>query len=394
MKRIFSILTLFLLLTAAASPSANAAKGWNNEQKKTVKVTFDKLAADAAFVASNLYGDINIVHGKGRSLEFEAVITTDAPKRRNAERLLENIEVTVCREGADIVAKTDIGDIRGRDNSRMTIRIDYFVTLPADMRLDINNRYGNIAIARKGGIHKGKCDIKASYGDIHTCNLAGETEISSKYGNVTTGNLSESAVLTLAYCSGVKIGDAKRLRVKSDYSNMTLGNVEAMGISLSYGNLKAESVKNSNIRMRYSKARINEMGPNIKHLDLSYSTLRITTVSADFRDMDIVAVHSKVLMGMPQTSKFRVEGINLRYGSCKIGRGFKVEERRPTTDAATGYDSSRSNRERRDGCNLEVNGATSTSPLIKFDGRNYSSLSISSTSAKKESDFDDIPEVP
>lgn len=332
-------------------------KGLEVSEKKEINKTFNWTQTDNVEV-SNKYGEITVTHWTKPEVAFRIVIEVKARNKEQAKETLDRIGIQFSDTPGSISAQTEIEPekkswgINFGKNVQFDIR--YYISLPAEARCDLEQKYGNIIMLEK---HTGDCSIQAKYGNIELGDFAGALSLSSKYGNVKVENYTQ-ADLDLGYSGSVSLGSGNQLNIESKYSNMKLKGAKQLNIDMKYSQLDAGTVGDFELDSKYSNVTLEELQGNLNVSELGYGKFSAQKVSPDFREIDIDARYSTVELNIPTSASFNVNAEGFRYASCKI-RGFK----------------NMSNFEQdEDRTTCTVNGGKTGK--ISFDGNGYSNLFI------------------
>jgi hypothetical protein len=178
-------------------------QGRNNGPEQTERFSRKvKIGRDGRFSLGNISGDLVVTGGTGDEVSIEAVKRTRGDKSE-----LARVQITVDDRAGRVDVRTEYDQNRGDRNRRPDhVSVDYTVTVPASVSVDLHSISGTIKVT---GVHG---------------SLRGET-IS---GNVTIGDASK-----LEGAKSVS-GDVTLTGVASD------GDISASSIS---GNVRAKGVK-------------------------------------------------------------------------------------------------------------------------------------------------------
>ncbi len=131
----------------------------------------------------------------------------------------------------------------------------------------------------------GTVKLNNKYGNIITTDLFSNTDIYCKYGKVAIGRLSGSKNnIQIEYCSNssieflkngsvtakysnLKIGEAMKLDLISDYTNVDIQDGDTIKYTSKYGNIKIQNVKSLDASGNYLTLKIGELFNNLKLAD-------------------------------------------------------------------------------------------------------------------------------
>ncbi len=310
--RIFELNGVFLLLLITATLNTARAE----EIRKLYHRTFP--AGDSTHLSiDNRFGDINFINWDRDSLVLDAVVTIDYPSSAKGKELLKYIKVSIIREGNRIQAVTEIDEKFINKwyprNDRKKFRIDYTVHAPACINLTVMNKYGDLFINELSG----HADLQVKYGHLKinrlsrgnrkplntlylayskgTIDQAGWLMIELKYSHLNIGHA--KAIAGESKYSKVRMDRASSLVIESKYDTYNLGTLNNMVFVASYGEIKAEEVRNK------------------LSLETRYTTVDIEHVPAGFSSVDIENAYGTVKIGIDPEASYYLKG-STSY--CKI----------------------------------------------------------------------------
>ncbi|WP_461633861.1 hypothetical protein [Labilibaculum euxinus] len=250
--------------------------------EKQIKEVFS-AAEGTEFSINNKYGDVNIKNWDRDSVSINVVITLETSSEEKAKLLFKSIDIKLNKTGNEITAVTEMSHQFKTGNK---FSIDYEIFMPAYVKLDISNKFGNIYI----NTLRAKANINLSYG-----NLQGESFLYPEDKPVSTINLSYAKAtisecnrtkLTLKY-SKMNIGTSKALVVVSRYSKLHLDNNETVLADSKYDAFDIVNTNTFIVTMgQYSDFKIENVNRNLE-LNLRYGNCKIENVSKEFESIKV-----------------------------------------------------------------------------------------------------------
>jgi hypothetical protein len=259
-------------------------KEFTKEYNKTFDITKNELV-----ILSNRYGKINVKTGGSNQAIVNVKVTVHANSQSEADKVIDRINIAFS-SGPDFVkAETDIESKNtswfswGNNSSEYTI--DYDVTMPAANKLDLSNKYGDSQIAV----------------------LNDWVKIDQKYGNFKLEGAA-TATIALAYGGGT-IGKLNGLNGTISYGKLSAPDVKDVALKSKYSEFKFDKVANLAITSAYDDYNISDvtnLAVDSKYGDIVVGTVENMTVKSAYSDFKIKMIETSVDF---QTS----------YGSVKIG---------------------------------------------------------------------------
>lgn len=323
-----------------------------NIKKKEINKSFNVSKSDLLLV-DNRYGNITITHGNKNEVAIQVLIEVKADNESVAQSYLDRIQVEIDKTGNTVSAITSLKEQNNNGNN-IRFTINYYIRIPSTLPIDLSQKYGNINLPDK---HEGRSNLNVKYGNIHAGSFTDVLNLEAKYGNVTLNNVAH-ANLDLGYCGNVSINNGSTLNIDSKYSNMEIKNIHSINLENKYGNMKIESVSIANLGIKYSQTTIGNLKESLSVSELSYSTLTVKEVSANFTKINADARYGNLNLHIPANASFNVSAADMKYGNYDI-KGFNI---------------TRSSVEEKVNHRSEINGGGNRS--IHFEGNNYSNLQI------------------
>ena len=209
--------------------------GQTVEKSRTVTETF-KIGPDTEIEIINKYGNIHLIPWEEDSVRFEIELMVRGTKQSKVDKSFDYIEFDFKTSKYYIIAQTlfagksgfwsDVSDLTGAIfNSSTKTKIDYTVYFPANAKLKIMNKYGNIYTTD----HFGELEIELSNGDLKAHHLAGKTKIIHEFGNANIKQIDDGN-LNISY-GEFKIDRAKNLIVESKSSKFYFDEIEDLELN-------------------------------------------------------------------------------------------------------------------------------------------------------------------
>ena len=262
-------LTLLLCLVSSIvfAEKRDKSNDSNKEFKYTKNKSIDKDFDARSYYNLNLYGiysDYKIVRCNDDKISIRVEITTKSNREKDAEEMLNNINIEIndSKKSETIEAKTVI---KNKKMYNINFQIEYYISIPKNMFLTIDNSYGKIKIDK---LNKGiVLDLK--YGELTIDSLLSNNNIIDisysdakiKYVNWINGELKYSDIrindgnnidLNMKYCNA-KFGDVKKLTATCEYSEVNCNNIDYANMNIRYTDTYFDKVKEVAIENSYSR---------------------------------------------------------------------------------------------------------------------------------------------
>ena len=160
------------LLLLAAAPAAGAAQ--SDDYTAPREATASAAGANRVSVEARA-GSLRI-EGREGLTEVRARGTARASDRET----LEDIELTVERDGGTVVVRVEMPDGRGVRFGRWTAMLDLVVEVPASAALDVRDSSGDAVVRGVASL-----DVQDSSGDLDIENIGGTLRVEDSSGGIS-----------------------------------------------------------------------------------------------------------------------------------------------------------------------------------------------------------------
>ena len=348
------ILKFSFLLSIAIFFSSLAEVGamTNEAVSKNFSKTFTIGSNDLLFV-SNSFGNITVTHWDKNEAEIKVVVEAKSSNEQRAREGLDRINIELNKSGNKISATTTMkGEFSG-NNSNVSLNINYHISIPSQMAIDLNQKYGTINLPEN---NNGVSSITVKYGKVFAGNFSKHLDFDIAYSDARLKNLA-TAEMELAY-SNVTLGDAKKLEIESKYSTIkATGKIGDFEIEDKYGTANLNEVRRVVAESKYGKINIEKLSKSFVADGFSYSNLTIKELASDFDRIIASAKYGTVEITVSPNAAFRIEAKNIKYGTVKLNG---LNDTKSTVDR---------NFQRR-----KINGGGKG--VISFDGGGYGTLIV------------------
>jgi hypothetical protein len=186
MKKIHALFSNALLLALLLSSAAFAQKQkYEYSKDRSISETYSTSGADKLSI-NNQFGKVIIKTWSRNEVRVDIRIEVSSSDQENAEQMFDNIDVNHGKSGGSIYFRTIMDknkeNKRNRNEKRNvnnSINIDYEVSMPAGLDLDLESKFGKSVVPDL----QGKVDIDHQFGDLEAGRLSNPGKITVKFGS-------------------------------------------------------------------------------------------------------------------------------------------------------------------------------------------------------------------
>lgn len=239
----------------------------------------------------NKFGEVKVKNEGGTEITIDVVVTVEARDERDANELLEKIDVQFSKNGSTLKAVTSI---EKNFKSQRKFSIDYEVNIPSEKNLNISNKYGNTIVNKVTG----DADFDVQYGNFTANELLGEkTMVSLAYGKA---NISSAADLSVeVQYSGMTFEEVGNMKVDSKYSALEIEEGKKIEIESKYDKFEFEEVESVYANIKYSHLRIGELAKELK-VESGYGSVKVSQVNAGFESISVTNSYGQISLGLDE----------------------------------------------------------------------------------------------
>ena len=205
--RLFSSVTLFVVLSASTIPST--ANAQEPKRQRLINKSYNVTAEDKLTI-DNQFGNVVVSPWDKSQITVDIEISARASSDSKAQDIMDKIDVSDSREGHDIRFKTKVDEIhngnglkgnRGREDNRRGFYIDYVVHMPAGNGLKIENSFGKTEVPALSG----PVSLTSKFGSLNTGKLDNVDDIDVEFGKAEIGAVNNGKI-ALKFDKEVHIG--------------------------------------------------------------------------------------------------------------------------------------------------------------------------------------------
>jgi hypothetical protein len=321
MKTQFKILLFTLLLIPFVGFSND---DFNYTKQKVINKAYI-VNSDAGVNIDNSFGSIFVTTWNEDKIEIEVIIKVSGNSEKWVLQKLDAIDVDFTALKSMVSAKTTFDNTssqkNGRDNS---FEINYTVKIPKNGTVKLNNKYGNIGSSDLFST----TDINCKYGKINLGKLNGNSNtIQIGYCSNSTIEYLKNGVITAKY-SGIKMEEAYKLDLISDYSDIDIIEGNDVKYNSKYGSVKIKKVNSLDGNGNYLTINIGSLSNQLR-LNTKYSNITIDAIQAKANYVNIVAGYTGVNIGFLPNFTFDFD-VSVRYADFRYDSELSVNSREET----------------------------------------------------------------
>ena len=315
MKTIKLILAVVFLVTA--SLQSMAAK---EEFKKTISKSYD-VNKNAVLTLKNKFGKIHCENWDKSTIAVEVIITVEATSQEKANNYFDKISIDISGSQSAVSVITDFDDDLFKNN-KGEISVDFMVSMPASIDVDIDHKFGDLILSTVEGNSK----IELGYGSLKAKKLGGdENTLEIKFSEGYIGYV-KNAQLELQY-GELEIDEAGSLSAESKFSSFKLGKADVLTLESGYDDDVIGSVRDLDIEAGFSDVEVRSLADRLV-ADIDYGQLSVKEVASGFSLIEIKNSFSDANLGFNPGASFTLSA-TVKMGDLSYPRDkarINVEE--------------------------------------------------------------------
>lgn len=298
---------LFISLTAFGTPY---------EVKKQITKNF-KVSSNSQLQIENKYGNIIIVPWSKNEIDFNIEIIGKADNQKDAQFLADRVSVDFNQSGNTVSARTSYSQQKNFSCNNCGTTVNYNVSVPTSVYLDLTNKYGNIFMDKTS--QNFKAEIK--YGNLKANELTGSSNsITIGYGNMEIGKIT-SLELDIKY-GKADIDEVNSAKINSAYNKFNFKTVGQMDLISKYDRFNIETIKDFTLESAYTDFTISKLVNSFNASSLRYCKVKIDDIETDFSKININATYTNIRLAIGEKHSFQAD-ISTRYGNIRA-KGLKI----------------------------------------------------------------------
>jgi len=285
------------------------AAGWVNAQgsdmekriTKSYKVNDNRLE----FSVRNKFGKVQIDTWDKPQIDVQVVIKVDNRSESRAQRMLDQLNVTIMESSQAISFETRIdGSLNNRNNEEF--EINYTIKMPSNLPLYVKNSFGDTYI----GPYDGPATLDIAYGNIKAETFTNDLRLELSFGD---GDIraAKKTELTVKY-SKLDMGKVANANINQQFSDLDIDELEDVTLDSKYGNVEFGSLANITGRVSFSGFELDLLRKSMD-LTTSYSgDFTVRKVARGFQRISLDGKFGSFDLGLESGANATVEA-NLKY---------------------------------------------------------------------------------
>ncbi|MDX5418883.1 MAG: hypothetical protein LPK09_06685 [Hymenobacteraceae bacterium] len=258
------------------SEEAEAA-AYDSEKRKTFEETYKVNKSDVLNI-ENKFGRVHVNTWDRNEIQVKVEIISRASSDKNAQELLNKINIIDSRSGNIISVKTEMESMKNYGGNK-SFEINYTISMPDENALTVKN----------------------SFGDVYLAALKGKVDVNVKYGSLKSDRMSNAS-------NSVKIA----------YGSGRCGYINGGQVDIAYSNLSMESTNGLQGSSKFSDFKIGSLAESLD-LSLKYGSLRVDNVSKNVRKINVASGFSPISLNFDDNTAFDFD-VNVQFGNFNVDK--------------------------------------------------------------------------
>lgn len=242
---------------------------------------------------NNKYGSVVVATWDKDSVKISVTRRVSEKSRERLKRMVESIDIRFREGTGQVWAETVVGskhttfiqDVKEAGNfssATPRTRIDYKIMVPANVSVEITNKYGDVVLPSLSGNVK----IDLANGNLQARDFKGLAEMNLAFGSAEIRSIQQGRVflnfvnfvcdatekLTLeGRSSEIRIREAGQLKINSRRDRLSLGSIGELEATTYFSNLSCQKLS------------------GFVRLNLTYGRLEQLNIARDFKGCEIVS---------------------------------------------------------------------------------------------------------
>lgn len=277
---------------------------------KEVKKEF-AVNPDTRLEIINKYGNVDIVNRDDAALSIQVVIKVNIRDQQKAEELLKMVDIDISQDGNQISAVTDISEdfgryFRGFNTSNGGLEINYRVSMPKTVPMNLSNKYGNVFIDELTATST----IDVKYGKLSANKILHDSKepLTKIYLSYSNGTVQETRWIELDIkYSKINITDSKALAILSKYSKVYITNASSIVSESKYDSYEIGKLNNFVTTAAYGHFTIGNLTGKLQ-VDTKYTDIMVDRIPATFEAIKINNSYGTYKLGIDPAASYKFNG--------------------------------------------------------------------------------------
>ncbi len=296
----------FLPLMAKEEPKAVLAIELQKDFNFSYSVNEENLLK-----ITNKFGQINVKLGSPKFVKIESRILVKAVNKELADKILSQIHVESSKSANIIKAETIFKNLVNYSNKDQNVKfeINYEITMPANMALDLNNKFG----------------------DVHLPTFKAPLTLNLDFCKLYADDVSNaSSTMKLSYGQAI-VGKLTGTDIRSSFTNFKAEELKNVIFVDNYSELKAKVLNDVEGKFNYSHGVFDQVKESLK-LKLNYAdNIKLMNIDEQIKNLEITSNFSNI--NLPLSKNFN-GGFSIRtmHGSFMIDPAFFINYQKNTKE--------------------------------------------------------------
>ncbi len=300
------------------------------EKSKTFSKSFSVDRNDKINL-SNQFGTLTIKTWDKNEIKVDADIKAYATSDSEAQKMLDQTNITASKEGDNVSFRTNIEDRNGNWGSgnrngvkwRHEVKIYMTVYMPAVNNLTASQQYGTLTL----GDFSGPTSLKVQYGSLVAGDLKNiSNNINVQYCKTTIQDVG-SATVKAQYGGGLTMGNIGNIDLNAQYISVNIGNVKGNAeVKHQYGGgITIASIGGAlDLNAQYVRIKVGTLSGNLKAKVQYGGGLAIDHIESGSKAIDVDTQYAPVNLGF--ANNYNADfNTSVSYNSFKYGENITAK---------------------------------------------------------------------
>lgn len=276
----------------------------NLYSQEYTKVYQDKFDVDksAVLVIQNKYGDIQCRTWDENSVSVSVTVTVEAGSQEKADKILDRINVKLTGTRTRVEAVTSLGSsVSG------TYSIDYEIRMPKWIRLEFDNKFGDIMLDETTGT----ATVNLEYGSMKANAFSGpDNKMTIKFSDVNAEFI-QSGTVSMEYGKWRSLG-TEGLTIYSRFSEFKIEKAAMLNIDSQYDDFNVGSAGEVIAVARFTDLEFERITGTFD-FDIQYGSLEVDYISPDFKMGKVRNSFANVELDFDPKASFKIDA-DMKFG--------------------------------------------------------------------------------
>ena len=315
-------------------PVVNASAQGASETRSYMR-TFP-VKKDAVLEVNNKYGRVEITTWKKDSVSVRAEVKASASNHSKASKMFDEITIKITDAGNLILAQTVfdqsinafLENFKGMTskviNYDSQVEIDYYISVPENINLRIENRYGDVFLEKT----EGNVDLTISNGDLKADQPGKRSNMNLSFCDATISVFISGEIQSSF--SEITIGEAKKVSITSISSKYRINNAKDIEVESRRDDMFIDNISSLRGDSYFTDFEIGTLTGTID-LVTRYGNLDVNSINKNFESVNINSAFSDLSLEFEQPASYRFE-IRTMNTFLALPSSIKSEEKSLNSD--------------------------------------------------------------